>query len=571
MTPGPRRRRRSSGALAWAGWLGAAWLGAAAGTLPAFAAPNPVDWIRAAGVPGLDGRLRILTVDPEDPRRIYAGTKEGTLLFSHDGGETWQERPLSPFVVDERRRALPRAGALADGLVPRAGNQSIRRIAVCSAAPYPLLVLTQSALYGSQDGGVSFVRLLGVFEQENLRTVHCAPGCSAHVAVAGERGLYLSSTGGVAFDSRLTPPGTSVDVAELACEKEGPPTVWVSQSRRLYSLDLAEANPSFIARYPGPPEPGALPAPSAPINDIEVDGATVWLATELGVQRSRDGGATWAALPNDLGRFVRQVWLRPRSGGGRDVAIVLDLTAEARTPGSSLNAIALVSSDDGASWSPLFAGLSQRRVRWLGHGEGGRWWLATSGGIWTDEPLFAGQPPVLVEWAIARLEAPLSLGSLIDAALLQARLTDRDLAGLAGAFRARCLLPVLSAAALSRRSTLGLGARLGPIPFSLLDDVTGRDQVRFLATARWDLDCAVGDGARAGRVRPELQVVRDRLTYAVQDAYHERQVFLEQLVRGAPARQAFVLRARVEAMEGVLTALTGARFSRGGSPRDLTD
>lgn len=512
----------------------------------------PVGWVQSAGAPGLDGRLRTLAVDPSVPDHVFAGSKEGKLLFTHDGGGTWQERPLSPFVEDPRRSLGPTLRALGPSIEP--GPGPVRRIALCPQARFPLLVLTPSALFGSRDGGVSFVRLFGVFENEELRTVHCAAACSETIVVAGERGLAISRDGGVHFDQGLTPPGRKADVAEVGCREGGEPIVWVAQSKRLYRLALGARSPDFKARFPGPATPGALPAPGAAIHDIEVDGEEVWLATEKGLAHSTDSGLHWAALPNDLGRFVRQVVTRPTESG-RELAVVLDLSAEARTPAASLDAIALLSTDDGAHWSPLYAGLSQRRVRWLA-AAGPDWWLATSGGVYTSR-IRTSEAPLLQAWSRQRLASTPPLEAWIGAALRSTRLGASELVGLGAREQSRCWWPRLAVQAWQReRKTTGT-VDLAPAPV-LTTERTGRHpDLGLMARLEWDVECWFAGPARAAAPRARLQTLRDQIVFAVQDAWHERMIALQRLVQGASGVEAWTLRARAETLEATLHALAG--------------
>lgn len=45
--------------------------------------------------------LHTMTVDPSDPQKIYVGTSSGTIMFTQDGGITWDERTVTPFVTEE--------------------------------------------------------------------------------------------------------------------------------------------------------------------------------------------------------------------------------------------------------------------------------------------------------------------------------------------------------------------------------------------------------------------------------------------------------------------------------------
>lgn len=503
-------------------------------------------------MPGLDARLRTLVVDPEDERRVYAGTRDGTLLFTLDGGRSWQERPVTPFVVDATRERTPAGRDLLDGLRPRYDAQPILRVVVCPGAPHPLMAVTPSALFGSRDGGVSYLRLFGAMSQERLRTVHCDPRCPGRIALASERGLYLSEDGGSSFGAASTPPGIRVDVAEVDCEAGRPASVWVAQDRRLYHLSVSGGDGRFRAVYPGPAPPGELPAPIGSIQDLEVHGSEVWLATDRGIQRSRDRGQTWAALPTDVGRFVRQI--RVDRGGGR-VAAVLDLSSGSRLPGASLNAIAVVSEDAGATWKPLFAGLSRRRVRWLGAGSGGTWWLATSSGVWTERGPVAS-PSALASRAVLALAEMPPLHQWMQAALQQANLQAEVVADVPARYRSRCWWPKLVLEGVGRRGTSGRqsSVRLDRVE---AEAYGGRsDRLELMGWLSWELGCGFDAGARASGVRTRLQALRERIAFTVQEAFHERANALERIGMGVEEGEAWQLWARAEAMGAVLRTLS---------------
>lgn len=518
-----------------------------------LAAAAPVSWGRSSGVPGLDARLRTLAVDPEAPERIFAGSADGTVLYTHDGGASWQERPVTPFVVDALRENAPAERTLLDGLRPRYDAQPILRLAICPGAAHRLLALTPSALFGSRDGGVSFVRLFGALSRERLNTVHCDPRCGRRIALASERGLYLSDDGGSTFGSAATPPGVRVDVAEVSCEPGRAPSVWVAQSRRLYRLGLDGRPDDFRALYPGPAPAGKLPAPTATIRDIEVDGDRVWLATDRGVQRSEDQGQTWAGFPNDVGRQVRQVWV-DRVGGS--VAAVLDLSAGSRVPGGSLDAIAVRTDDDGQTWAPLFAGLSRRRVRWLATDASGRWWLATSSGVWAERREATGDSS-LRPWARAELARIAPLRDWVDAALVRADLDLSTVAGLPDRFGGRCWWPSLAVEAgrPSRRDRLGRIYRVNRFEDRLDEGDFG--QLEVMTWLSWDLGCALDAGAQASEARVDLARVRSRLIYTVQEAFQERVSALERIGFGVEPDAGWQLWARAEATGAVLRALAG--------------
>ncbi|MEO8587191.1 MAG: hypothetical protein ABI584_13590 [Acidobacteriota bacterium] len=102
---------------------------------PAAAAPAPAK----APVPSRwkpigpwIGNVQALTLDPADPRNVFAGTANGGVFRSTDGGATWK---ASPDMV----------------------NTDVRRVAVDPANPKHVLAGTNDGgLWASRDGGVTF-------------------------------------------------------------------------------------------------------------------------------------------------------------------------------------------------------------------------------------------------------------------------------------------------------------------------------------------------------------------------------------------------------------------------------
>ncbi|MEM7675236.1 MAG: sialidase family protein, partial [Myxococcota bacterium] len=425
-----------------------------------------------------------MAIDPVDDRFMYAGTAEGTVFVSADRGQTWQERPLEPFVQDRRRNAAPSLRTIRGIGGEDLRQNPVRRIAVCPGQRNNVLVVTRSALYGSQDHGLTFARLLGVFQREELRVVDCRAQCPGLVALATDQGLFTSTDGGLSFSAEATPVGKAVSTVEVDCE-QGRRSVLFAQSRRLYRVDLNDGD--IVPLYPSAPAEARLPAPSANIEDIEVRGDQIWLATNRGVQRSDDGGKTWRAFASDLGRFVRQVVVTPRQV--QEVALVLDLAADTGLQSSSLNAIAVRSTDGGDTWRPLFAGLSQRRVRWLAPAAGPNagWWLATSGGIWTEaRPEARSGAPLLQRWAQQRLQKTRPLVEAVNASLRRSRLSAPMIASLSRGYRQRCWAPRVGLnfgwQPLDRR----LAASQAGVPAVQINSQFSRTQTVWMATGSWD-------------------------------------------------------------------------------------
>ena len=529
--------------------------------LESTAMANP-QWIQK-GTPALGGRLRTMAVDPQFPNELYVGTTEGTILISKDGGEVWTERPVEPYLTQNgffsgNRRSRIGASSVAS---------QVRRIAICPGSSYRVMAALPSGIFGSNDGGVSFQRLFGISHTEEIQMIHCHPGCPSIVVAAGDRGLTWSTDGGQTFKAGPTPPSATLDVAKVDCA-HGRRLLYLAQKKRLYRVQIDNSERLLEPVYPTKSKKGKIGASRANIADLQVRGDLIWLATDKGIQKSDDGGHSWESLPNDLGLSTSQVWLRPIQGSQEkyDIAHILKFeNGGADSPAPSLNSMAFVSHDNGGSWTSLFGGLSQRQVRWVTHGEKGRWWLITSGGIWTTPTYNSGSGNEdIMTWAKKRLRRVLPLEAYTYSALLQARLRSQDLRWITNGPRVRCLLPTFDvrAQALEVTNRRLLKERLSSTPFEENNRIS-QNSMFIGGTLTWALDCAVGQGAELSKARAEATRLRSEILFAVQDAWHERNMLLQRIsIPLVESHAAEILRSRVLTTEAVLGALSGINVNQ---------
>ena len=103
------------------------------------------------------GHVHGLTMHPTRPNRLYAGIEVGGVIYSHDGGETWQ---------DTLRGA------------------DVHRLAVAPSNPDRVLAATGSGLFVSDDAGRSWTGI-DVFDERYVKTVQFAPDAPATVYTSG--------------------------------------------------------------------------------------------------------------------------------------------------------------------------------------------------------------------------------------------------------------------------------------------------------------------------------------------------------------------------------------------------
>ncbi|HWP60305.1 MAG TPA: sialidase family protein [Candidatus Acidoferrales bacterium] len=249
--------------------------------------------------------LTCVTVDPEQPRIVYAGTEHSGLFISHDGGAHWAR-----------------------------ANPNVPRLMVFSLLAQPGRVLVgtvPAAMYRSEPGGgwreIEGVRLASqnaTFPpspelQSRTRFITADPNDPARLYVGIEvGGMLLSADGGkswTAADSTLT----DLDVHEiLACEKS-PGTVlaacgdkvfrsfdaggrWeeITPSSHPYGMALAEDRNGvvYLASARGRPN--------------------TWLGEEragAAIFRSRDFGARWEPAVQNLKGGVMSMCRKPDGPG----------------------------------------------------------------------------------------------------------------------------------------------------------------------------------------------------------------------------------------------------------------
>lgn len=188
-------------------------------------------WKQVLSTPRIGGRLTSIGVDRDDPRRLFVGTEEGTVVRSLDGGITWRELELTQTVLKDRNLGLRQPGLpslgssqppdfqifidppnspvafrpalffptlffsikpefvfagflpppeptgldiLGDAVASRQRyTVPVRRIAVCPGNLFSLLVATSREVYGSLDDGLTYVRLFGL-PKDNITRVEAS-------------------------------------------------------------------------------------------------------------------------------------------------------------------------------------------------------------------------------------------------------------------------------------------------------------------------------------------------------------------------------------------------------------
>lgn len=578
--------------------------------------PATQRWVQLLPNQRFGDRLTAIGVDPNDENHILVGTEAGTLLWTLDGGSTWQESALAPYNLPARRsvlrefitpsNALGQLGleadvdldaletrSFSDSYVPESSNvddmlypsstgrdllasaiterredaMPVLSIDFCPGGRYPVLVATNRDVFGGEKGAYTYTRLLQtgpsssfLLQNENDTPVNwaaCNPTDPSDLLVATSRGVIRSRDGGMTFTEAVrgsgTGPASSVNFNLSERRDRSDPPFLVASGSFLFAGDLADDRGLELIY----PERGSSQAP--PFADINYVMTTpdgqIWLGTRRGVRTSQDGGRTWKRVADGIFRRenIWQVeWGNSHGDGIRVVAVAEE---------------GCWSTDDGGeTWNPFFVGYTRRSIQQIWGGDPdetgeGRWWIVTSGELWTtarpsDTRLSSGFDESR-SWAESRLHTMGSLEEHFARALERSRLRSADVESLLDGPRRRAWAPFVDVRFTAGRSRESYAAaRSMTLPYDAAGLFREREYALF-ATATWNLPDAVF--VNTTREREELLTLRTQLLYVVEDAWHERRTHLMRLARGvADPVIAETHRARVESLESLLEIWVGS-------------
>lgn len=583
-------------------------------------------WRQILASPRIGGRLTALAVDWDDPRRLYVGTEESTVLMSDDGGVTWQERPLSPFVVQLRSvgsqyipltgryrppvfsfyvpfeyrnfvdpdplivpdfsfeaRGIPGSGVsiplssfpvrddtVSNVLTPRSQEVfPVQRITLCPQSRYPLMVATVREVFGSDDNGTTFVRLYGSTSSSSFLDAGQPQINDVDCSPTNPNDIVISTSRGIirSLNGGLSftenVRGASAGAATAAAfDLAG------AQSGGPVALLVAHDSLLFIGD-PDSPQGLQYVYPDfdspicAPYFSIR------WIITTESAQ-------IWLATDFGVRGSIDggQSWFYPeRNLFGSEPTVGVDYGTSVGT--HERVAIATrdrvyATDDSGQTWFPFFYGLSRRSIQYVASGPPGpdghgRWYVITSGEVWaTEEPphTVAQEDPATRAWAVQHLHATPSMGVALDDAFNNLSLGEPDIDGLLTAQRGARGAPYIEA----RLS--GVDARTAValdqrISFPLMQDSDRHVAgFAFFVQATFDLP-DLFYAPQASRWRGELIELRKQVGYVVEDAWNERELHLTRLARGqSDPLETEMLRARVEVLETVLETWTGQDYGQ---------
>lgn len=234
-------------------------------------------------------RVTSLTISPHDPAVLWAGTEPSSLYRSNDAGASWTERSGLTALPSAERWSFP----------PRPDTHHVRWIAEDPHEPEQLyLAIEAGAFVRSPDGGETFNDHPEGARRDN-HTIATHAAAPERLYVAAGDGYAESPDGGDTW----TYPETGLDhgyVWGLAVRPDDPDDVFVSAASGAFAAHDPDGTASVYRRLDGSWERSmdGLPGPDGVGRAVLAAGPErVYAATNRGIYVRRDGA--WASLRID--------------------------------------------------------------------------------------------------------------------------------------------------------------------------------------------------------------------------------------------------------------------------------
>ena len=458
---------------------------------------------------------------------------------------------------------------------------AVRRIAICPNAPFPLLVATETELLGSNDEGLTYVRLMRLPGRIGVERVECSSAFPSHVLLTTSFGLFLSTDGGLSWDQDLSGwPGRAAKPAAFGPRTAGGnETVMVGVGHILFAGD-PDSDQGLEFVYPD--FNNSSTAPWQQINWIARDGDEIWLATSDGLRLSRDGGGNWETAARTLfsRHVLEQVEIGTNELGGKRIAV---MARECPQPRAACRRTRIYASDDGGStWFPFFDGATARSPFMMAaapavEGVPPRWWVVTGGELWATETGTTRQTEHAdrraQRWARAQLRATPPMGRLVEAILDENELNERHIESMMSTIRERNLIPMVYAELTVDQDRQDVG-RLNSIvgrPFYTTGFLERETEVTLFVWAEWIFRDVPIVWEEYGPPRNALYELRRQMMFIVQDAWRERMLHLQTLATGMDdPLQIETLKERIAALEAVIETWLRRPLETVGGAREGT-
>jgi photosystem II stability/assembly factor-like uncharacterized protein len=291
-------------------------LAVAAITLGIVLVSGPPD--RWQGIADSNMHPLALITDPRHPQTVYAGTEQGRILISHDGGQTWQET----------RQGLPSATPVSALALLPSGTE--------------LLAGTSKGAYRSADSGKTWQSAgPGIPSHSIYDAVAALPDGTLLAGTAGN-GVYVMPSGATAWvpATKGLPPHSDIYAFLPLAQRGHVLTALISGG--VYASQ--DGGMTWIQSDRGLPNPTSVNVFSfLAIPNTHGEHAVILAGTSLGVFSSRDQGTTWT-----------------RSSAGIGTTRVISLAGDPSIPGgvfAGADTGVFQSQDGGVTWRMLGFGL----------------------------------------------------------------------------------------------------------------------------------------------------------------------------------------------------------------------
>ena len=336
-----------------------------------------------------------IVVDPRNPARIYAAAwvvdhPDGGLWLSLDGGRAWAEVPalhgqsIRSFAIAPENPDLLFAGTLqgvfrsADAgstwaQISPAGSREIHEVeslAIDPANPDTIYAGTWHLPWKTTDGGKTWHNIKkGVIDDSDVFSIIIDPAQPKIVYASACSGIYKSLSAGEAFRRIQGIPATARRTRVLRQDPQHPETVYAGTTEGLYKT--TDAGRTFHL----------MTSDDVIVNDVSIDPTDsdrILLATDRGgVLASSDGAKTFTA--SNKGFSERKV-----------EALIVDAKNTQRLYAGVVNdkayGGAFISTNGGAAWKQIAAGLDGRDVFVLAQAADGTLLAGTNSGIFALAP-----------------------------------------------------------------------------------------------------------------------------------------------------------------------------------------